>query len=192
MVLSNGSEIHCRIVILAMGVTYHRLEVPNLEKLIGAGVFYGAAGTDAMAMKNKAVYVVGGGNAAGQAALHLAKYAAQVTLVVRGASLAMGMSEYLIKEIEASANLDVRVNTIILDGGGNQRLEWLLLQDQTTGQTSKLPAAALFVLIGASPQTGWLPRAYLARPRRLYLSRGRSDSKTSGFLKNGRWNDRRS
>jgi thioredoxin reductase (NADPH) len=155
--LSNGSEIRSKIVILAMGVAYHRLEVPNLEKLIGAGVFYGAAATDAIAMKGKAVYVLGGGNAAGQAALHLAKYAAQVTLVVRGADLAISMSEYLIKEIEASANIDVRMNTVILDGGGSQRLEWISLQDQITGETSRLQAAALFVMIGASPQTGWLP-----------------------------------
>jgi thioredoxin reductase (NADPH) len=162
--LSNGSEIPARVVILAMGVAYHRLEVPNLEKLIGVGVFYGAAATDAMAMKDKAVFVVGGGNSAGQAALHLAKYAAQVTLVVRGPSLSSSTSEYLLKEIRASDNIEVRLNTLVLDGGGDHRLEWLALQDRTTGHIDMIPAAALFVMIGARPQTDWLPPAILRDP----------------------------
>jgi thioredoxin reductase (NADPH) len=170
VVLSNGAETSARTVILAMGVSYHRLEVPNLEELIGAGVFYGAAATDAMAMKGQAVYVVGGGNSAAQAALHLAKYAAQVTLAVKGPSLSLGMSEYLIKEIEAAGNILVRENTIVLDGGGDQRLEWLLLQDIITGQIMKLPATALFVLIGASPQTGWLPPSVLRDPAGYILT----------------------
>jgi thioredoxin reductase (NADPH) len=170
VVLSDGTEIPARVVILAMGVTYQRLEIPNLEELIGAGVFYGAAATDALAMRGKQVYVVGGGNSAGQAALHLAKYAAQVTMVVKGSSLAMSMSDYLFKEIVASHNIDVRLNTRVVDGGGDQRLEWILLEDLMTGRKKRVPAEALFVLIGASPQTGWLPPEVLRDPAGFILS----------------------
>jgi thioredoxin reductase (NADPH) len=170
--LSNGAEITTRVVILAMGVSYHRLDVANLEKLIGAGVFYGSAATDAMAMKGKAVYVIGGGNSAGQAAVHLAKYAARVTLVVRGPSLSATMSDYLLKEIAGLENIEIRLSTIVIDGGGDHRLEWLSLQDKTTGRSETLPAAALFVMIGARPQTGWLPQAIHRDPSGYILTGG--------------------
>ncbi len=170
VVLSDGTEIPARVVILAMGMTYQRLEIPSLEELIGAGVFYGAAATDALAMKGKHVYVVGGGNSAGQAALHLAKYAAQATLVVKGSSLALSMSDYLFKEIVASDNIDVRLHSQVVDGGGDRRLEWLLLHNHANGRKSRVPAEALFVMIGASPQTGWLPPEVLRDPVGFILS----------------------
>lgn len=103
------------------------------------------------------VFVVGGGNSSGQAAVHLAKYAEHLTVVVRGSSLENTMSEYLIKEIHLAKNITVRTNTEIVDGGGSERLEWLRLKDMKTGKEQKLPALGLFVLIGAIPHTGWLP-----------------------------------
>jgi thioredoxin reductase (NADPH) len=155
--LSEGSEVAGRAVIVATGASYRRLGVPELEDLNGAGVFYGAAATEARALEGEEVYVVGGANSAGQAALHLSKYASMVTLVVRGGSLAAGMSDYLIKEIEAAQNVRVGLNSRVTGGGGEGRLERLTLADSVSGRTETVRAAALFVLIGAEPRTGWLP-----------------------------------
>src|SRR5215212_232738 len=121
--LSDGTEVAGRMVIVTTGVSYRRLGVPSLEALQGAGVLYGAAVTEAQGMKGQEVYVVGGGNSAGQAARHLSKHARHVTLLARGESLASGMSQYLIKELEAAENIQVRVNTQVVDGGGQGRLE---------------------------------------------------------------------
>jgi thioredoxin reductase (NADPH) len=155
--LSGEAEIECRSVLLAMGMEYRRLGIPRLEALTGVGVFYGAAVTEAQAMTGQEVYVAGAGNSAGQAALHLAKYAAQVTMVVRGRSLAASMSDYLIKEIGARENIRVRLNTRIIDGQGEHRLQGLVLQDKQSGAIETVPAVALFVLIGGQPHTHWLP-----------------------------------
>ena len=177
--LSDGTEVKSRAVILATGASYRRLGVPNLEALQSMEVFYGAAVSEARAMKGQEVYVVGGANSAGQAALHLSKYASQVTLLVRGHSLAVSMSEYLIKEIEAAQNIDVRVNTKVVDGGGEGRLEYLVLKDSVSGLTESVPAAALFILIGARPHTGWLPED-IVRDTRGYILTGQD------LLQNGR------
>jgi thioredoxin reductase (NADPH) len=156
IVLTDGSEVLARTVIIAAGVAYRRIGVPSLERLVGAGVFYGAAGAEAPAMAGEEVYVVGGANSAGQAALHLAKYAARVTLLVRGTSLATGMSDYLIRQIEATPNVEVRLGTRVIDGHGEERLEALRLEDVGTGHRKDVSAAAVFVLIGAEPRTEWL------------------------------------
>ena len=156
--LSDGSAFISRAVVLATGVTYRRLGVPSLDSLIGAGVFYGAAAPEAQAMAGEAVYVVGGANSAGQAALHLARYARQVTILVRGASLAATMSDYLVREIDAAANITVRHGAEAVGGGGGEgRLTHLVLRDRGSGDTETMPAAGLFVLIGAEPHTQWLP-----------------------------------
>jgi thioredoxin reductase (NADPH) len=157
--LSDGTEVASRAVILATGVSWRRLGVPSLEVLVGTGVFYGAATSEAVAMKDERVFVVGGGNSAGQAAVHLAGYAAQVTMLVRGPSLAGTMSDYLVRELEATANIIVRYNTEAVAGHGDGRLSGLTLEDRTSGATETVPATALFVLIGAEPHTGWLPGA---------------------------------
>ena len=154
--LSDGTEVMGTTVLIATGVSYRHLEVPSLEALQGAGVFYGAAVTEARATEGREVHVVGGGNSAGQAATYLSKYASKVTLLVRSASLAASMSEYLITEIDAAENIEVRFNTRVIDGGGEGRLEHLVLKESLSGSTETAPTAALFVLIGAEPRTGWL------------------------------------
>src|SRR5215212_8647916 len=169
--LSDGTEVAGRMVIVTTGVSYRRLGVPTLEALQGAGVLYGAAVTEAQGMKGQEVYVVGGGNSAGQAARHLSKHARHVTLLARGESLASGMSHYLIKELEAAENIQVRVNTQVVNGGGQGRLEHLVLEDCTTKRTETVPAAALFVLIGARPHTEWLPEEVM-RDERGYIFTG--------------------
>ncbi len=155
--LTGGRRLSARAVIVAPGIAWRRLAVPHLEALVGSGVFYGAAGSETRAMVGRDVFVVGAGNSAGQTALHLARYARQVTLLVRGDSLARSMSEYLIKEIEVTENITVRLNTEIADGHGEPQLEALTLCDSRKGRTERVPAAALFVLIGGEPRTQWLP-----------------------------------
>ena len=123
--LSDGQVARAHAVLLACGVTYRRLGVPSLEGLVGSGVFYGAATSHARALEGTDVVVVGAGNSGGQAALHLARYAARVTIVARGNALASTMSTYLVSEIEANDRIDVRTETDIVDGGGDGRLEWL-------------------------------------------------------------------
>jgi thioredoxin reductase (NADPH) len=157
VVLADGAEISARSVVLATGASYQRLAVPRIEALVGAGVFYGGGITEAPAMAGQQVYVVGAGNSAGQAAVHLAKYAVKVTLVVRGGGLAASMSDYLVRTIEAADNIEVRLHTTVVDARGEQRLEALVLADAATGRTRTVPAGALFILIGALPRTDWLP-----------------------------------
>jgi len=157
VVHAGGAEVGARAVVIATGVSWRRLGVPGLENLIGAGVFYGAAGAEARAMTGQDVYVVGAGNSAGQAAIHLARYAATVTMVVRGADLDATMSSYLVTEIRKTGNIRVRLATEVTGGQGQCSLETLTLRDSGSGVTGTVPAAALFVMIGAEPRTGWLP-----------------------------------
>ena len=159
--LSDGTEINSRAVILALGAAYRRLNIPNLEALVGSGVYYGGGVTEALAMSGQDVFVVGAGNSAGQAAIYLAKYAARVTMVVRGSSLVDSMSDYLIREIDAADNITVRLHTEVVEGRGDRRLEGLVLRDNHSGATESVSASALFVLIGAQPHTDWLPDSIL-------------------------------
>jgi thioredoxin reductase (NADPH) len=154
--LDDGSQAVSRAVIISTGVTYRRLGIPGLDRLVGTGVFYGAAGVEAPAMTGQEVYVIGGANSAGQAALHLARFAGRVTLLVRGQSLAAGMSDYLVRQLEETPNLDVRLSTCVVDGRGKSHLEALTLEDLRTGRQEDVPATAVFVLIGAEPHTDWL------------------------------------
>lgn len=157
--LTDGAVASAHAVIVACGVTYRRLGVPALEELVGAGVFYGAAMSDARALAGTDVVVVGAGNSGGQAAVHLARYAAHVTIVARRSTLAATMSTYLVNEIENDGRIEVRTDTDLVDGGGDGRLEWLELADRVTGERSRVAAAGLFVFIGAETRTGWLPPA---------------------------------
>ena len=156
VVLSNGIEISARAVIIATGATYRRIDVPSLDRFVGAGVFYVVPLTDVRLLAGKRLAVAGGGNAAGQAALHVARVAKKVTLVVRGPSLEAGMSDYLVQQIRQTPNVDVRLGTEIVDGDGAGELERIVLSDVETGQRETLDLDALFVLIGAQPRTDWL------------------------------------
>jgi thioredoxin reductase (NADPH) len=156
LTLSDGNHALGHTVVVATGVTYRRLGVPGLEQLLGAGVFYGAAVTEAPALEGQRAFVVGGANSAGQAAAHLARFASQVTLLVRGPSLSERMSAYLINELERASNISVWLNTTVSGVYGQGRLEAIAVRDSTTGQTRTEPAAALFVLIGADPHSDWL------------------------------------
>jgi thioredoxin reductase (NADPH) len=155
--VADGTEVLSRAVVVASGMAYRRLGIPALDALTGAGVFYGAAASEAKAVQGSEVFVVGGANSAGQAAIYLAKYAAQVTLLVRGRSLAASMSEYLIREIDAAPNIAVRCRVAVTGGAGQNRLESLTLTDLESGTAETVGAGALFVLIGAEPRTQWLP-----------------------------------
>ena len=161
LALSDGGSLAARSVIIATGAAYRRLGIPALDDLQGQGVFYGAAASEAPAMRGRSVFIAGGGNSAGQAALHLAKWARQVTILVRAPSLAASMSDYLIRQIGASPNIDVRYHVQVTGGAGagTGRLRSLLLQDTATTEQQTIPADALFVLIGAQPRTQWLGQA---------------------------------
>ncbi|MBD3160830.1 MAG: SidA/IucD/PvdA family monooxygenase [Candidatus Eisenbacteria bacterium] len=176
--ISDGTEATARGVILATGVSYARLGIPALEELTGSGVFYGASAAEAQQLAGQDVYVVGGGNSAGQAAMHLARYARRVTIVVRSDSLSASMSQYLRNEIDAAANIEVRMNTEVVDGGGVHRLEEIRLRDRTTGADESVEAAGLFVMIGARPRTEWLPPA-VQRDDRGFILTG-SDARREG------------
>jgi thioredoxin reductase (NADPH) len=171
--LSDGSVLAARTVIIATGATYRRLGIPALEDLQGRGVFYGAAVSEAPAMRGRRVFIAGGGNSAGQAALHLAKWAKQVTILVRGESLADSMSDYLIRQIDAAPNIDVRYRAQVANGTGTGtgHLESLVLEDTASGARRTVPADALFVLIGAQPRTEWLGNA-VARDRWGFIRTG--------------------
>jgi thioredoxin reductase (NADPH) len=155
--LSDFGAVRARAILLASGASYRRLGIPALEELNGAGVFYGGPTSEAPAMAGRHVYILGGANSAGQAALYLARYAAHVTVVVRADSLSAGMSHYLIREIEGTPNVSVRLRTKIIDGGGGGWLDHLVLQDQGNGSEETVDAGGLFLMIGSHPHTEWLP-----------------------------------
>ncbi|MCZ7588966.1 MAG: FAD-dependent oxidoreductase [Gaiella sp.] len=166
--LSDDAVVTARAVVLATGATYHRLGIPSLEALSGAGVYYGGAGSEAPRMAGQEVYVVGGANSAGQAALHLARYARRVTLVVRGAP---GMSHYLTRQLAATPNVELRLGTEIVGGGGDGWLSQLVLRDRASGAEKTVAADGLYLSIGARPHTEWLP-AEIARDERGFVLTG--------------------
>ena len=169
--LSDGSVLTARTVVIATGATYQRLGIPHLEDLQGRGVFYGAAASEAPAMRGRNVFVAGGGNSAGQTALHLAKWAAHVTVLVRAKSLADSMSDYLIRQIGSAPNVDVCYRVQVADGTGTGHLQSLVLEDTASGARRSVPADALFVLIGSHPRTQWLADS-VARDRRGFILTG--------------------
>jgi len=169
--LLDGSELRARAVVIATGVEWRRLGVPPLEALVGSGVFYGAAASESRAMTDQDVFIVGAGNSAGQAALHLAKYARAVTLLVRGDSVTKSMSSYLVRAVESTPNVLVRHRTEVVDGGGDGSLESITLADRANDTVEEVPANAVFVMIGGEPHTDWLPDE-IARDGHGYLVTG--------------------
>jgi len=158
--LQGGQRVRCASVVLATGVSYRRLDATGLEPFEATGVYYGASAFDARGLIGRRAHVVGGGNSAGQAALHLARYADSVCLLVRGPSLAASMSQYLVDTLAAAA-VDVRFGCEVVGGGGNGRLDHVVVRDASSGATSVEPTDALFVLIGARPRTDWVPASVL-------------------------------
>jgi thioredoxin reductase (NADPH) len=171
--LEGGAAIRARTVVIATGVTWRRLEVPVLEELLGAGVFYGASASDAAPADGGAVFIVGAGNSAGQAAVHLAQSAASVTLVVRGDRLAASMSDYLVHQLAETPNVELRLRTEVVDAHGEGRLTALTLRDDSRGATEQVGADALYVMIGAEPHTAWLAGA-VERDEQGYVLTGGS------------------
>ena len=171
LALSDDTDVTARAVVLATGVDWRRLAVPSVEALLGAGVFYGAAGTEADALRGEPVFVIGGGNSAGQAAVHLARHAKSVTILIRGESLAASMSDYLIRELEAIENVTIRATTEVVAASGETRLQRLTLRQRQTGTEEQVDAAALFVMIGGQPYTEWLPEE-VQRDAQGYLLTG--------------------
>ena len=155
--LAEGGQVSARAVVLATGVSYRQLDAPGIAGLVGAGVFYGSALSEAPAVKDRDVFIVGAGNSAGQAAIYLARSARSVTLLVRGDSLAKSMSDYLVKEIESTPAVLARLQTEVAAARGDRRLTELVVRDRRTGSEETVPAAALFVMIGATPHADWLP-----------------------------------
>ena len=170
LTVSGGGEVEAKAVVLAMGVAYRTIDTPGLQELVGAGVYYGAATSEARGLAGGRVFVVGGGNSAGQAAVHLARAGANVRLVVRSPSLATSMSSYLSHEIDATESIHIDYETSVVGGGGEGGLEWLVLADGT-GAESRVDAEALFILIGARPHSDWLGSA-IARDQGGYVLTG--------------------
>ena len=154
--LADGTELSGDVLLIATGVSYRKLDVPGVERLTGAGVYYGAAITEALSCRDDDVYVIGGANSAGQAAMYLSQYARSVTLLVRSDSLERSMSRYLIDEIEARDNIHVRLNSGVARVNGEQNLETVTIRETTSGKEDTVPAAGLFIFIGALPGTDWL------------------------------------
>jgi thioredoxin reductase (NADPH) len=167
----DGMQLSAHTVVLATGVTYRMLDAPGLEPLVGRGVFYGAATTEAPSCAGEDVYVVGGANSAGQAAVYFARFARRVHMLVRGDSLERSMSHYLVEQIRAIPNIEVHTCTEVVGGSGDDRLEQLTLRDATTGETRTVRAHWLFVFIGAAPRTEWLGGT-IARDTRGFILAG--------------------
>jgi thioredoxin reductase (NADPH) len=154
--LADGGELSSHVILISTGVAWRKLDVPGTERLAGAGVYYGAAMTEAFSCRDEEVYVVGGANSAGQAAMHLSKYARQVTMLVRGVSLAATMSQYLIDQIAATPNITVRRRANVVEAHGDANLEAITVADANTDTRETLPTKSLFIFIGAQPHTDWL------------------------------------
>ncbi|MEU9350338.1 FAD-dependent oxidoreductase [Streptomyces griseoloalbus] len=167
---SDGSAVAAHSVILATGVSYRQLAAPGCEELHGCGVFYGSALTEATACQGHDVYIVGGANSAGQAAVYLARFAKSVTLLVRGPDLTASMSYYLIQQIERAPNISVRCGTVVEGAHGDGRLQQLTLRDTDSGRSELVDAQWLFVFIGAAPLTDWLDGTVLRDERGFILT----------------------
>ncbi len=157
--LGDGREVSCRVALIAVGVHWRRLDVPGVERLTGAGVYYGAAVSEAPTCRDEELFIVGGANSAGQAAMHFAKYARKVTMLVRGPSLAASMSKYLIDQIAGTSNIEVQTHSEVIEAFGEERLEALMIRAGEEGQQTehRVNASSLFIFIGAAPRTAWLP-----------------------------------
>ncbi|MGB2623034.1 MAG: FAD-dependent oxidoreductase [Candidatus Acidiferrum sp.] len=154
--LADGAEISCNALLLAMGVQWRTLDVPGMDRLQGAGVYYGGGTSEAIACRGETVYIIGGANSAGQAAMHFSKFAQKVIMLVRGKSLAATMSHYLIEQIEKTPSIEVWTQSSVVEVQGETRLTGITVLCETTGTREQFPASSLFIFIGAQPRTQWL------------------------------------
>lgn len=154
--LADGSEISCHALMIASGVQWRRLDAPGIDRLQGAGIYYGGGSTEALSCKDETVYIIGGANSAGQAAMNFAKYAKRVTMVVRGSSLASTMSQYLIDQIKATPNIEIWAHASVAEVHGQTHLEEVSVLCSDTNKIERVPASSMFIFIGALPRTDWL------------------------------------
>jgi thioredoxin reductase (NADPH) len=174
--LGDGTELSCHALLVATGVSYRKLGAPGVERLTGAGVYYGASLTEAFSYKDEDVYIVGGANSAGQAAMFFSDHARRVVVVYRGDNLRKSMSEYLVKQVEGRENIEVRLNSSVVEADGENHLEKIVIKNSTSGETETVPTQALFILIGAVPHTGWL-EGFVERDERGFILSGPDLSK---------------
>lgn len=170
VILSDGQRVSCHALIVASGMTIRRLGVEAVEALLGSGVFYGAAPSEAASYVGEHVFVVGGANSAGQAAMMLSRYAGRVTIIVRGPTIEAGMSSYLIDQIRATSNIEVLLSAEIVDAGGTGRLEWVTVKNRETGETERAETNGLFLFIGAAPHSDFLEGVVMRNPRGFVLT----------------------
>jgi thioredoxin reductase (NADPH) len=169
--LADNTEISCHALLIATGVQWRALDAPGVDRLQGAGIYYGAAITEALSCKDERVFIVGGANSAGQAAMHFARYAREVIMLVRGESLAATMSQYLIDQIDQTPNIKVETRTQVVEAHGQERLEALSIACGHSNTTERVPATSMFIFIGAQPKTDWLD-GVLDRDQRGFLITG--------------------
>jgi thioredoxin reductase (NADPH) len=168
--LADGTEISCYSLIITTGVSYRKLDAPGMNRLTGRGVYYGAAQTEAFSCKGEDVYIVGGANSAGQAAMFFSNHARKVFLLCRGDDLRKSMSDYLVRQIEDTENTKVLLNTNVVAVKGEEHLERISVENTATGETDTVPAHSLFVFIGAAPKTDWLAGLVVRDERGFILS----------------------
>lgn len=185
--LRDGSLINTRSIIITTGVDYRSLEATDVEKFTGAGIYYGASTTEAHACKGCDVYIVGGGNSAGQSAMYLSNYAANVYIVVRKKDLSATMSQYLIDQIKATPNIHVIGETIVGQVFGNEKLEEICLEDLNTKNRKQVKASALFIFIGAKPVTDWI-KLDIIKDEKGFIETGRDLMKYESFKKSWKLN----
>jgi thioredoxin reductase (NADPH) len=156
LTLADGAELSCHALLVATGVQWRKLEAPGVERLTGAGIYYGAAMTEAISTRDEVVFVVGGANSAGQAAMYFSKYARRVVVLVRGSSLAASMSQYLINQLKETTNVQIEFNSSVVEAHGEDHLEAISVHCTASNEVNKVPANSLFIMIGAAPNTKWL------------------------------------
>ncbi len=170
--LADGAELSCHALLVATGVQWRKLDAPGVERLTGAGIYYGAAMTEAMSTKDEDVFVIGGANSAGQAAMYFSKYARRVVMLVRGSSLAASMSQYLINQLKETPNIQIEFNSSVVEAHGEDHLESISVRCSTTNEVNTVPANSLFIMIGAAPNTNWLANV-VERDDRGFIYSGR-------------------
>ena len=178
--LADGSQINCHALLLATGVYWRKLNLPGCDRLTGRGIYYGAAKTEALSCQDEHIYLIGGANSAGQAAMYFSQYAAKVTMLVRGDSLTKSMSQYLIEQIDATDNIEVLTHTEVIAVHGENSLTGLTLLHNDTDKKEEIETNSLFIFIGAKPQTDWLDST-VAKDKRGFIYAGADLSKSEQF-----------